>query len=362
MIRIRFATVEDRERLVEFIREHWIATHVFTERPDLLDWQHLEGDGRLNFVLAENDEGAVLGVLGFIPLGHFDPALGARDITLAIWKVRDEGVPPGVGLNLLKHLKNQLNPRLIAAIGTSETVRPLYRALRYIVGTMQHWALFGPRDDQVTAIASGVPASAFAAATPSERLELHPLTFAAPPDLRDAIDRIAGDAVPAKSWAYVATRYLEHPWYRYTLRAVHVDGELVAVVVWRAVVAEGTTVLRIVDIVGDPGWLGHATGALQQVAVEAQAEYVDLVQWGIDPACLDAAGWVSPSTTDGLVLPNYFSPFERRNIEIGMVVKLFDGETPVHLYRADSDQDRPNRVGELDAVSEARFSMRQEQF
>ena len=349
MIRTRFATAGDRDRLVEFIREHWIAEHVFTERPDLLDWQHLEGDGRLNFVLAEDDAGAVLGILGFIPLGHFDPALGARDITLAIWKVRDEGVPPGVGLNLLKHLRNQLDPRLIAAIGTSEMVRPLYRALRYSVATMQHCALFGPRDDREIAIASGVPAHAFAAAEPSGRLELRPLTSTAPPDVREAVDRVAGGAVPAKSWAYLAMRYLAHPWYRYTLRAVHVDGTLVAVVVWRSVTAEGSTVLRIVDIAGDTGWLVHATHALQHEVAAAQAEYIDLVQWGVDPAYLDA--WVSPASTAGLVLPNYFSPFERRNIEIGLAVKLFDGEPAegtVHLYRGDSDQDRPNRVTELE--------------
>ena len=112
--------------------------------------------------------------------------------------------------------------------------------------------------------------------------------------------------------------------------------------------------LRIVDIVGDTEWLDHATHALQNVILDAQAEYIDLVQWGIDAARLEAAGWVSPATTEGLVLPNYFSPFERRNIEIGMVVKLFGdepGNGSVRLYRADSDQDRPNRVSDLDPIA-----------
>lgn len=355
MIRIRFATAEDRDDLVDFIDTHWIAAHVFIERPDLLDWQHLEDDGRLNFVLAVDDEGAVLGILGYIPLGHFDPSLGARDISLAIWKVRDEGVPPGVGLNLLKHLKSQLNPRLIAAIGTSEMVRPLYKALRYTVGTMQHSALFAPRGDEATAVASGVPASAHVASPlPNELLELRPLTADAPRDVRDLVDRVASSALPVKSWAYLATRYLQHPWYRYTLRSVHMNGELVAVLIWRAVAAEGATVLRIVDIVGDTEWLDHATHALQHVILDAQAEYIDLVQWGIDAAQLEAAGWVSPATTESLILPNYFSPFERRNIEIGMVVKLFGdepGKGSVRLYRADSDQDRPNRVSDLDPIA-----------
>lgn len=353
MIRTRFATTGDRDRLVEFVRDHWTPGHVFTERPDLLEWQHAESDGRLNFVLAEDDtDGGVIGVLGFIPFGHFDPALGVRDVTLAIWKVRETGVPPGVGLNLLKFLRKELDPRLIAAIGTSEMVRPLYRALRYTVGTMSHHALFGPHDDHATVVASGVPANAFAAAEPSDRVELRVLAADSSAGLRDDVDRLAGRAVPAKSWTYLATRYLAHPWYSYELRAVYLDGDLAAVVVWRAVVADGVPVLRIVDIVGDTGWLGAAAYALQREVVAADAEYVDLVQWGVDPASLGEA-WVSPATTEGLVLPNYFSPFERRNVEIGMAVKVFvddaaeGADGAVHLYRADSDQDRPNRVADL---------------
>lgn len=352
MTRIVFATAADRDRIVEFIGEHWIPNHVFTARPDLLEWQHLDQDGRLNYVLAEDDEGAVLGILGYIPFGHFDPALGDTDITLAVWKIRDEGVPPGVGLNLLRHLKRELSPRLIAAIGTSEMVRPLYRAMRYTVDTMQHHALFAPSDDHATVVASGVPARAFAPATSSTvEVELRALAEDAPLAVREAIDALAGAVLPAKSWRYLATRYLEHPWYRYTLRSVYVGGELVAVVIWRAVVVEGATVLRIVDVVGETAWLDHGSLALQREVVDAGAEYIDLVQFGIDVDRLEKAGWVSPSMDESMVLPNYFSPFERRNIEIGMSVKVFDeaaADRPLHLYRADSDQDRPNRVADMD--------------
>ena len=51
-----------------------------------------------------------------------------------------------------------------------------------------------------------------------------------------------------------------------------------------------------------------------------------------------------------MVLPNYFSPFERRNVEIELAVRVFDPEWegPLRLFRADSDQDRPNLVGEID--------------
>jgi hypothetical protein len=91
VIRIRTADAADEPRLRAFIHDHWSSTHIFVERPEVFRWQYLQDDGRFNMVLAEDtnatDDG-VLGVLGFIPLGRFDPALGDRDVLLAIWKVR----------------------------------------------------------------------------------------------------------------------------------------------------------------------------------------------------------------------------------------------------------------------------------
>lgn len=355
MIRVRIADVADQARLVEFIRDHWAATHIFTERPQVFAWQHLQADGRLNMVLAEDTgppQAAVLGVLGFIPMGRFDPALGDRDVMLAIWKVRDEGVPPGLGLRLLKFLQAELAPRLVAAIGTSQMVRPIYQVLGYQVGALRHSALFHPGRSADLRIAAGVPAAAFEPApTVDSAVELLRIDESIPDRLRAAIDQLAADRAPAKSWGYVAERFLLHPWYRYQVRAVQRDGETVAVVVWRVVEAAGARALRIVDIIGDPDWLRDSRGALQREVIDGDAEYIDLVQWGVDEHVLIDGGFVSTATTPGLVLPNYFSPFEARNVEIELAYKVLDGsEPPVQLYRADSDQDRPNLVTDVDSA------------
>lgn len=357
MIRVRIADALDQPRLIAFIRDHWSSTHIFTQRPDVFAWQYLQSDGRLNMVIAEDDtppDTPVLGVLGFIPLGRFAPTLGDRDLMLAIWKVREQGAPPGLGLRLLKFLQAELSPRLIAAIGTSKMVRPIYEVLGYEVGELRHSALFHPGRREALRVARGVPASAFepAVQVPARALELVPIDESASTRLRDAVDRVARVTPPTKSWDYLVQRYLRHPWYRYETHAVRCESEVVAVVVWRAVEAAGARVLRIVDIVGDTAWLGDARFALQQAVVARDAEYVDLVQWGVDESALEGGGFVGTSTHPELVLPNYFSPFEPRNVEIELAFKLVDGSgSPVQLYRADSDQDRPNLPSELDPVA-----------
>jgi hypothetical protein len=158
------------------------------------------------------------------------------------------------------------------------------------------------------------------------------------------VDRLAARIIPVKDWQYVQERFLDHPWYRYEVHAVHHRGTMVAVVVWRTVEANGASALRIVDVIGEVDWLADAGTALRDVVVERDAEYIDLVQWGVGPSVLAHGGFVSPDTPTGeFVLPNYFEPFEPRNVEIEFAYKVFDGDMrPVHLFRADSDQDRPN--------------------
>ncbi len=354
MIRVRIAEADDQKRLIEFIHDHWSETHIFAQRPEVFAWQHLQDDGRLNMVLAEEvdvPEERVLGVLGFIPMGRFAPNLGDRDLLLAIWKVDESAAPPGLGLRLLKYLRSELQPRMIAAIGTSEMVRRIYEVLRYRVGALHQSAIFNPARRDDLRVAANVPASAFEPAieVPAEVLELVPFGADASADLRVTIDTLGEGGLPTKSWAYVEARYLRHPWYRYETRLVRSGGLPVAIVVWRVVRGVGADVLRIVDVIGDTGWLRRAPFALQEEIVRVDAEYIDLMQWGIDSALLAAAGFVCVDNHPDMILPNYFSPFEARNVPIELAVKVFDDdEARATLFRADSDQDRPNLVSEVE--------------
>lgn len=331
-IQTRFATAVDQPALIAFIRDHWAASHVFVQAPQVFDWQYQQADGRLNMVLAEQD-GVVLGVLGFIPMGRHDAALGDGDVLLALWKVRDGGVPPGVGLGLLKFIQSQLQPRMIGAIGISDMVGPIYRALGYTLGKLMQAAIFNP--GMTPRVAQGVPNMAVPGNAGGYRLDAMTQTD---------VEVLAGTGTPRKSWRYVQDRYLDHPYYDYTLQTVRQGSDPVAVVVWRAVQCNGATLLRIVDIIGDTAWLAHGAALLQPVVQAAGAEHIDLMQYGTADTVLQAGGWVSADWVEGLVLPNYFAPFVAANVTIKLAYKQFTGDGPVRLYRADSDQDRPNQV------------------
>ncbi|NBN79445.1 hypothetical protein GWI72_14305 [Microvirga tunisiensis] len=340
---IRLVTAADRAALLDFLKAHWSAQHVFVRAPDLFDWQYAgEADG-LNMILAQNGT-AIHAVLGFIPMGRFDPDLGQADVMLSVWKAQPEA-PPGIGLFLLKTLATKLKSRLMGAIGITEEVKPLYRALGFSLGDLHQAALFNP-DAPQQRIAAGVPAAAFAGSPGSAgHWSLRRCTASEVVALAPVLDRLGRSGLPQKSAAYVTARFLQHPWYDYHCGLVCRDGEPDALCVWREVRAEGASILRIVDIIGDTGWLAAGKALLQPLLRETGADYIDLMQLGTPAEVLSAGGWLSPDTCPGLVLPNYFAPFERRTITISCAWKLREPtDLPLRLYRADSDQDRPNEV------------------
>lgn len=351
-IEVRFAALQDEPALLDFIRSHWSPQHVFVHAPKVFDWQYCQENGRLNMVMAVQGE-VLLGVLGFIPTGRFDRELGDRDIMLALWKVREDLAPPGLGLRLLKFLQAQLRPRLIGAIGISEAVVPIYKALGYTLDRLHQAAIFpsaAGADAPDMRIAAGVPAAAFApfpASTGGLRLEHVPPDASAQTRiaaLSGAIDALAADRLPGKSFAYVKERYLDHPFYGYHTGLVWHGETLQSLVFWRRVTCNGAYFLRVVDIIGDAGWLVHGRALLGPVILAEGAEYLDLMQCGTPDEVLQAGGWLSPDWVEGLVLPNYFAPFEARNVTIKLCWKAFGTEAAPHLYRADSDQDRPNQA------------------
>lgn len=362
-ISIRFATLADEPALLRFLEEHWRKNHIFIKHPELMRWQHAitrDPAGRLTFLLAERkSESAspeLLGILGFIPFHHFHGNREWSDLSLAIWKVRDDAGTPGLGIQMLKALQSAYKPAMIAAIGISGMVKPMYQAMGYRLGHLAQAALFPEDDPACKTTDLNVPMIARQSLTPDPEVRLEPVALGheSEGDVSAEIDALAAAQVPRKSWAYLVARYHDHPSYRYTLRAVTIRGQLEAVLVWRSVAAPFGTILRIVDLVGAPESLARCGTLLRDELRVADACYIDLMAWGVDMAVLSRGGFVSLDDYPDLVLPNYFSPYEARNIRIDLAVKTIRSieDLPLRLYRADSDQDRPNLSEDMVAEKE----------
>lgn len=326
----------------DFLRQHWSANHVLVRSSALMDWQHRDdAAGRYNFLLARDDGGAVIGMLGFIPTGRYDTDLAEtrQTVWLTTWMVRRD-CSSGLGLMLLRSLTSRLRPRWIGTVGLNPATRDLYRALGYRVGTLdRHYLLNEAKAGQVLA---RLPSQWPEMPRPGGDATLQPLSAATFMEVAMARDLDRNRQTPRKSLVYFQRRYLQHPFYEYRAYLV-TDKDAAAVVMTRACRHDGAIALRVVDFLGDPAALAGSGPAFRRLLDETGAEYLDFYCSGL-AAELAAAGFKILAAEDRLTLPGHFEPFDRRNVDL-MYALLGEG-APDIVCKGDADQDRPNSVVE----------------
>ena len=340
---VRMAVETDAEAIVTFIEQHWRKDHAFVKSRTLLDWQHFDPETRrYNFILGvQRATGQIHGLLGIIPLSQFDPGIGfERLVWMAIWKVRDDARGVRLGRHLMSHLEDVLQPEIVSTVAASGMTLPMYQARGFLGGRLSHYFLLNPAVAEFKLAANVGPAHRRSPASRSGPIRR--LVPAFEDDLRACAEVFSSqEAVPRKTPEYLVRRYLRHPFYRYQAWAILEATEPLGLLVTRICSHEDAHAIRIVDFVGRSSALRGLGVEWVRLMTEHKAEYVDFCNSGISHEDLAASGFLRRDPAGDLVIPNYFEPFVRENIEIGYVIRLKKG-LPYRVVKGDSDQDRPN--------------------
>jgi hypothetical protein len=260
-------------------------------------------------------------------------------VWLALWKVRDDADSAGLGLRLLTFVTDNEPHATLGVVGFNAAVAPIYRALGFTTGELRHYVLPNPDVErfEVATLQAPVrlaPEASLLTAKPIDASNASAETVRLQLGSRNA-------KAPGKTAAAFIARYLQHPIYRYRCDVLHRAGSAIGLLATRIATHGGRNVLRVIDYLGpDDAVPGLGALALEQVR-SARAEYADVYNWGIDPDLFARAGFshVDPDGPD--IVPDYFEPFEARNIRLRFAIK---SDRPVVLFKGDGDQDRPSRL------------------
>ena len=335
MLEIRFCRLAEIEKLQRFLHEKWKANHILSVNKELLLWQHHEwGSEFLNFVVAVLEStGEFVGILGFIPLWKFDTNLKhTRQIWLSLWKTDERPeLRPGIGLSMLSYIEEKLEPQSIGVSGINETVIPLYEWLGYKTGEMNHYYILNPAAESI--ISNNLRLPDIKANGTSNRLYRidNPKDFVWQTPVY----------MPEKGIDFINNRYQTHPWYQYKFLRMALNNGEFALIVYRKVKVADEFCLRIVDIWGDLKKAGDCTTYWVSILNEEQAEYVDCLNAGWDPKTFQKMGFYIKSGAE--VIPEYFEPFEQKNVLIRYAVHSAD-DRPYIFFKGDGDQDRPSQI------------------
>jgi hypothetical protein len=329
----------DIDAVVRFIDTHWKRSHALVVSRRLLDWQYRNPDGSYSFVVARRDR-EVLGIVGYIATRRFDAGLADDNVIwLTTWKVRDDAGVAGLGLALLQRVAAEEPHVAIGAIGFNPGTRPIYEALGFRVGELQHYVMANRamRPLMLASISETIPTP-----TPgTRRLTARPLTQG------EEFDRLSRDmaqttaVVPRKTVRYFHGRYVCHPVYTYRVLALDDGAAVVGLLAARTAEHEGRRALRIVDFAGPPDMLARIGDVVEELVRAEAAEYADVYNAGIDSRLFAEAGFVRIDPDGNDIVPDHFEPFDRRNVRLWFSLK---GGGSAVLFKGDADQDRPNLV------------------
>lgn len=336
---LRQAEKADLPKLLDFINVHWKKNHALVLSRNLLDFQHLQND-KYNFLIAENNITHTFDALiGFIPLCQFDSELKNNgDYWGAIWKIRDDIQNEEIntaGFVLWRKLFKLPEFKSYAAIGISEIAKAIYKVSRIPIHSLNQYYII---NDDLTDfhIAHNIPEKFKNSFGDNDDWNISWIT---PEKLKDI--NLAGVYRPMKSIDYLINRYAKHPIYKYRFLGIYNQGNLQCILVTRDVRVDEAKAIRVIDAYGKLG--GDIGFKLLNLLKSERAEYIDFLNFGIPKEVFFEMGFKLLDFVGDLIIPNYFEPFEQRNIKVELAYKAdFD----YIAFKGDSDQDRPNIIND----------------
>ena len=340
---IGFCKLGEVDELIDFLKTYWKEDHIFVLSREVFDFQHLDKKNqRYNFVLArERKSGDLHSVLGFVPTSQYDSNISSMMVWPCIWKSRDDIKRKGLGVSLYHYLKETLPIETISILGISEIALSIYKHWNFETGKIEQF--FMPNYEICYNLSSGMEQIKKSESNKEDVAELKLYSE----EMYDAIELSAPvfkHINKYKSKEYYKNRFFKHPVYEYKFYGIEQNKEVLAIAIARVCGNDEATCLRIVDYIGSLEALSFVKRQMQQLLQEENREYVDFVEVGLSEKVLSDAGFISRKYYPDIILPNYFEPFCKANIDLDYAYKTVVDDSVQVFYKADADQDRPNML------------------
>ncbi len=329
----KYADVSDIDKLMMFIDKNWQTGHILSINRELFEYEFLKENGDVNFLMAiDREKGTIEGVIGFLETAYNQ---NNTDIWTSIWKVRD-GNMLFLGAELQRRLENKEGIRYVMGIGDNPktSARILKKKFGRNIIKLKHYYILSNCEQFY--IAKIVYRDKI---YNKRKLDKKIFEINSIEQLTSIIDfNNCYDVVPLKNCEYYEKRFFRHPIYNYKIYAIEDNDCIGAFFVIRIQKYIDRKVLRVVDYFGDEKLIEDMGIWLKEKIDNEEFEYADFFCYGFEHDYFVNGGFSLLKEHDENIIPDYFSPFEQRNIDILCDYPNVD----VRICKADGDQDRPN--------------------
>lgn len=325
------ASEEQIPDIIRFIADNWNKEHIFVKSEDFFRYMLCDENG-VNVIIAEDEAGVIYGMEGCTLYN----SSSTPDSSGMMWKcLKTDDVMLGIEID--QYMQKYKNQNFHFGVGSNPntTIKITKRFYKHKTGKMDHFYRLRKLDKYHLAEVAHFDFTECA----YENKKLCEISS------RQELECVLPDSVlkkytPYKDIGYLCKRYLNHPIYKYILYYIVDDNEESnAVIIMRIVEANGARAIKIVDFIGednDISGLGYEFDRLMELY---DCEYIDIYSVGISEDALNSSGMIRLNDGDSNIIPNYYEPFEQKNVDIYFTAPYTEG---IKLFRGDADQDRPN--------------------
>jgi hypothetical protein len=328
-ITIRFAELDDIDRVIEAIKKYWDSEHILAHNKEYFLYVFMREGNVTNMIIAEDDTtGKIVGFRGVIKYS-------TDDITGSLWFI-DPSHRGMLGIKLLRFEKEQLRYQGYFGVGNNpNTADIIYNRLGFSVGKLDcYYRILDIKDYKIAKVIDKhiLPISQ----TIYEIFIIDDFSL-----FRQIYNLLPiKEQRPFRDIQYYKWRFFEHPYFKYKIYGIYLKDKKVpyGFFVCREVQQYGVKALRIVDYTGKKRYFAEVSSFLQELMDKNFYEYVDCYCFGMPENIMNAAGLLKHTDEDKNIIPNYFEPFFCKNVDI---YYSFIGAENVRLFRSDGDQDYP---------------------
>lgn len=337
MYQIKCCSEAEVDKLQLFIRKNIRENEFLAHDKDFLKWQYYDKKSlNYNFLIALHSvSNEIHGLYGFLPTYQFDAGLSEeKDIWTTNWVVNKEISQNNLGLKLIFHLLKLLEPKSFGGPGFSDTGYQLFKALKYVTGILNHYYILNKIIINYR-IAANVNSSL---KQRFNKEKISPIKLIEIDNIDNLKLNLDTNIRPKKSIEYVKNRYFAHPIYKYRFFIVKKDSKCLALFIVKKIFVNGSSCLRIVDILGDISYIKYVD--YQYLLDKENSEYIDCLNHGINSNIFFSAGF--QKRNDEIIVPEHFDPFEQRNFDVRYAYKCSSGNYVI--FKGDGGLDRPGRI------------------
>ena len=306
----------------------------------MLKFQHYDkGTKEYSFILGFNTISEEIdGIIGLIPLSHFDHKLKKYNETWGgIWKVRDDVKNEEIGLLGIQLFEAFKKYTSHGSIGMSKIAVRLHRIMRYKICELNQYYLL---NTEINEFKIGFVPDDYLY---SKETDESNYTIRRIINIKKVSEgSVTCNYKPTKSITYLYNRFQNHPIYKYSFFGIYENtSKLHTIIVTRFIEVNDSKIIRIVDVFGALEELNSIKSCLTTLLKNEEAEYIDIMNFGLPQEVFTKLGFEKLSLNGEIIIPNYFEPFVQKNILIKAAYK-----SPYNyiMFKADSDQDRPNLI------------------